>query len=196
MIHPILEIAAVIPYSETNGPGVRSVIWLQGCRKRCTGCFNPEFLLFGKGKKISARSLLKNLKEQTNDFSGIEGITFSGGEPFEQAEALVPLAETFRDNGLSLMGYSGYTLREIQTMGHPYTALLDSLDILVDGNYQAANRILQPWRSSANQTVHFLTDRYADLKPKVTNIAQECEAVIDSGSTVQWTGFPDYSLII
>ena len=124
----------------------------------------------------------------------VEGITFSGGEPFAQAAGLAESARLFRKAGLTLMSYSGFTLEEIHGMGDPHTDLLKTLDILVDGEYIKELACDRLWRSSANQRVHFLTDRYHEYKELTNKELREFEVVL-SGDDLKITGFPKLDLL-
>ncbi|MDA8182863.1 MAG: 4Fe-4S cluster-binding domain-containing protein, partial [Actinomycetota bacterium] len=74
---PALEIAAVLPASQVNGPGSRAVIWLQGCDLRCAGCCNPDFLEIRPARTVRVEVVLEWLL----GLEGVEGVTLSGGEP-------------------------------------------------------------------------------------------------------------------
>ncbi len=183
----IIKLAQVIPISEVNGPGCRAVIWVQGCRKRCRGCWNPDFLPFGSAWAVSPSELFSHVKAHTNDFASIEGVTFSGGEPFEQWQGVEAAARAFRNEDLSVMCYSGYTLEEIQAL--PSAPLLNQIDILVDGEYEVDRAAHLLWRGSANQKVHFLTPRYLAFADRVHEPIREFEIVLKSDDVIM-TGFP------
>ena len=190
----VLEIAEIAGVSEVNGPGKRAVVWLQGCTKRCPGCWNPDYLSFGGQWRLSPDELFDVVRTGTNNFSLVEGITFSGGEPFAQAAGLAESARLFRKAGLTLMSYSGFTVEEIHGMGEPHTDLLKTLDILVDGEYIKELACDRLWRSSANQRVHFLTDRYHEYKELTNKELREFEVVL-SGDDLKITGFPKLDLL-
>lgn len=177
-----LNLARTLPRSAANGPGERFVVWVQGCPLHCPGCWNPDTWAF-------QRRDLRSVDELAADIlgtEGIEGVTFSGGEPFAQARALAALAERVRAAGLSVFVFTGYELDELTRPEHH--TLLAVTDVLVTGRYVQARRASDlPWRGSANQRVHFLTDRYgpADMvgAPRV-----ELHLAPDGGLTL--TGFP------
>ncbi len=184
MAEPVLRIGHVIPRSEVNGPGARFTLWLQGCHLDCPGCFNPQLHDPRQGRAVPAADLLRQILATP----GIEGVTFSGGEPFLQAGALATLAARLQDLGLSVMSYSGFTRRFIETNLPHGRQLLAHLDILIDGPYLEAQRAPLRWRGSRNQTVHFLTSRYRHL---ATETAHACghEVEIQIGETgVAMTG--------
>jgi anaerobic ribonucleoside-triphosphate reductase activating protein len=143
--------------SISNGPGNRFVLWLQGCPFRCFGCSNPDFLEF----RVATEMSVSAVRSLAFAHSQIEGITLSGGEPMSQAEALSALLPDLRHAGLSVVCFSGYTLDEILAAADPWQQqLLSLIDVLIDGRYNAK----VPGagiRGSANQQVHFLTDRYS-----------------------------------
>ena len=165
---PIREIAvaATRERSMREGPGVRYVIWVQGCSLKCKGCFNPHFWSQHGGSSRDIDSLLHDVIAARIKFPEIEGVTFLGGEPFEQPEALADLSQKLQKLDFSIMVFSGYTLAELKDeKSSQYVSrlnFLSSIDLLVDGRYQQDNvDIDRPWVGSKNQEFHFLTERYS-----------------------------------
>jgi len=165
---PIREIAvaATRERSMREGPGIRYVIWVQGCSLKCKGCFNPHFWSQHGGSSRDIDSLLHDVIAARIKFPEIEGVTFLGGEPFEQPEALAELSQKLQKLDFSIMVFSGYTLAELkdEKSSHYESRLnfLNSIDLLVDGRYQQDNvDIDRPWVGSKNQEFHFLTERYS-----------------------------------
>lgn len=158
-----LNVALVVPRTEAEGPGVRFAVWVQGCPMRCAGCCNPEMLPFGPGTAVTPDALARDALA-----AGVEGVTLLGGEPFAQAEGLARVARVVRAAGLSVMAFSGYTLDELRASAAPGVAdLLAQCDLLVDGRYEKDRRTTaRRWIGSDNQTLHFLTDRYAPSDPR------------------------------
>lgn len=146
-----LRIAGTVQDSIVDGPGLRYVVFTQGCPHHCPGCHNPQTHDFQGGKEADTGLIL----EQISQNPVLSGVTFSGGEPFAQAEALVPLAETVKDMGKHLMVYTGYLLEDLWSMEDSHVKrLLELTDILVDGPYIQAERDLTlPYRGSSNQRV-------------------------------------------
>jgi anaerobic ribonucleoside-triphosphate reductase activating protein len=143
--------------TEAEGPGRRFALWVQGCPLRCPGCCNPELFSPDGGTLVS----VVDLGAQIAATPGIEGVSILGGEPFAQAPELAQLGRTMRDRGLSVMIYSGYTLAELHAMGPDAAALLATCDLLVDGRYDRERpETRRRWIGSANQVMHFLTNRY------------------------------------
>lgn len=182
-----LNLADFVPLSFVNGPGARAVVWVQGCPIRCPGCFNPHTHSFAPRHLVT----VDELAERILKLSGIEGVTYSGGEPFAQAVALAELSELLRTQGLSIVSYSGYTIEQIRESQDPHKLkLLTQLDVLIDGPFVLAQRKALLWRGSANQRVHFLTKRYRYLELLISEEAQRMEVDISRDGRVTMTGFP------
>ncbi len=155
-----LPVARVVPVTEAEGPGRRFALWLQGCPLRCPGCCNPEMLPFSGGERRSVAGLVAEVEARRTE--GVEGITLLGGEPLAHAPGCAALARAVRARGLSVMVFSGFTLEEARDLPEPAVAnLLAVTDILVDGPYlRERPETRRRWIGSANQRVHFLSDRY------------------------------------
>jgi anaerobic ribonucleoside-triphosphate reductase activating protein len=154
----MLNVATVVDRTESEGPGVRFAVWVQGCPLRCPGCCNPAQLAFVPRDAVTPDDLAARALR-----AGVEGVSLLGGEPFAQAADLARFAVLVRAAGLSVMVYSGYTLAELRARGDDgVEALLAATDLLVDGRYEAARRTdARRWIGSTNQRLHFLTGRYA-----------------------------------
>src|SRR5438309_1599451 len=164
---PLLQVAQIVPCTEAEGPGRRFALWFQGCPLRCPGCCNPEMLPFEGGTLVSVADVAGRVEEAARAH-GVEGITLLGGEPLAHAAGGAVLARALRERGLSVMVFSGFTLEEARRLPDPAVAELLSLtDILVDGPYlrdQPETR--RRWIGSANQRIHFLSDRYRADDPR------------------------------
>ena len=173
--------------TEVNGPGKRFVLWLQGCLLRCPGCLNPEFQDFQAGSRMS----FIEIQDLILRAGRLEGVTFSGGEPMLQAEALLPLARWIKKQGLGLVSYSGYTLDELTgTEALPGVQdLLAELDILIDGPFVQAEKAPLLWRGSRNQQVRFLTDRYRSFQDAVLRTGHSQAEISFNGGKLALTGF-------
>ena len=144
-----LRVAGVIEESIVDGPGIRFVLFLQGCRLHCPGCQNPQTWDFNGGTLVPSDEVLARIRENPL----VHGVTFSGGEPFEQAEALLPLATELKAQGYHLMAFTGYTFEQLcEKRGA--RALLEKLDLLVDGPFLEAQKSLDlRFRGSRNQRI-------------------------------------------
>lgn len=162
-----LQIAHIVPCTEAEGPGRRFALWFQGCPLRCPGCCNPEMLPFTGGTAMPLSDVVAQIEEAAHEH-GIEGITLLGGEPLAHASGAAALARAVRSRGLTIMVFSGYTLEEVRQLPDSSVAeLLAWTDILVDGPYlrdQPETR--RRWIGSANQRIHFLSDRYLADDPR------------------------------
>ena len=147
----MIRVCGIEPESIVDGPGFRYVLFVQGCSHHCKGCHNPESWATGAGESITVDEVFAEIKSNPN----LGGVTFSGGEPFEQVEPLLSLAKMIKAEGLHLMSYSGYTLEELEGRGDAATdQLLGLLDMLVDGRYIEEQRNLTLiYRGSENQRV-------------------------------------------
>jgi anaerobic ribonucleoside-triphosphate reductase activating protein len=142
------------------GPGVRAVVWVTGCRLRCRECMTPEFLAFDVGDEVPVDELTGWIL----GIDGIDGVTFSGGEPFEQAAALAAVADGVRAESpeLTFMAFTGYTVQRLRRRGTEHQRrLLGALDLIVDGPYLPERHSDVRWRGSSNQRLHALTARAA-----------------------------------
>ena len=155
-----LRVGARVPVTRVEGPGARYALWLQGCSIRCPGCCNPHLFDAALGSVVAVETLLAEVEAAR---PAIEGVTFLGGEPFDQAAALGGLAAGTRALGLSVMTFTGYTLEELRARADAAVgALLRATDVLVDGRYDAARpERKRRWVGSKNQRFHYLSDRYS-----------------------------------
>ena len=181
-----LNIMGYVDESEVNGPGVRAVVWVQGCKRECGGCFNTQSWPFEINQLIKVDELAEQILSNPHN----QGVTFSGGEPFWQAPALAELAKKLKAAGFTVMSFSGFTLNELQGENAPPLAqdLLDQLDILIDGPYVESLAINSPNSpvSSKNQKVHVFNPA---LKDQITWASDQMEIhILKDGSRI-FTGF-------
>lgn len=164
-----IRIAGTVSESIVDGPGFRYTVFVQGCPHGCPGCHNPQTHDFGAGKLIDTDELFNECIEDPLN----KGVTFSGGEPFCQAAALYGLGKRFKERGLSLWSYSGWTFEELLQKAEREEAvskLLSVLDVLVDGKFIEEQKSLSlPFRGSANQR---LIDVPASLSASVAVIRE------------------------
>jgi anaerobic ribonucleoside-triphosphate reductase activating protein len=182
----IISVAETHPACSVLGPGVRFVVWVQGCSIGCHECISPQWIPAPGGTRILVAALADRVVREARD-----GLTLSGGEPFDQAEGLADLIEAVRaERDLSTMSYSGYTLEHLRRHGTPgQRRLLGLLDILVDGPFLAHRLADRRWRGSANQHLHLLTDRHRDLiDSDDVSVGLQIEVGVDN--SVQWMGVP------
>lgn len=155
-----MKIYKILKNTSVEGPGKRFCIWTQGCKKHCDGCYAKDTWDFEKGEDISIQNLYKMI-EKEKDY--VEGVTFLGGEPFEQAKELYELCEKIKNLKLSIVCFSGYTKEELENKNDIFIQkALGHIDLLIDGGFEKEKFDLsRPWVGSANQRFIFLTDRYS-----------------------------------
>jgi anaerobic ribonucleoside-triphosphate reductase activating protein len=143
--------------SRANGPGLRGVLWLQGCTLGCPGCFNPDTHSQIGGELWSIETAVNWAAQLPPD---VRGITISGGEPLQQ---IVPLSEFLiqlrSTTTLSIVVFTGFEMPETRRMPAA-PDLLASIDVLITGRYIEDVRVARSLVGSANKTLHFLTGRY------------------------------------
>ncbi len=186
--HLMIEIHSFIPVTEAEGPGKRFAIWVQGCSIRCKGCCNPNLLKAGIGKNVMPDDLLREILKVSDI---IDGISLMGGEPFDQAQALIPFLKQVKKHDLSVVIFTGYTLEQIQN-GHISGGkeLLNNIDLLIDGPFisELATTSKQ-WVGSSNQQVHYLSNRFQDASHLTKSHANTLEIHV-SDNEVVFNGFP------
>ena len=146
-----MKIFGLAQDSIVDGPGFRFACFVQGCPHGCPGCHNPVSHDPSGGREMTVEEVAAEMLG--NPLT--DGLTLSGGEPFAQAADCLRLAEAARSRGLSVWSYSGWTFEHLRDEGTPeQKALLQALDVLIDGPFLLAERTLAlPWRGSRNQRV-------------------------------------------
>lgn len=157
-----VRLAGIAYESLVNGPGLRRVFFAQGCRHNCEGCFNKETHDFNGGE-------LKDMDELINGVISnpiLNGVTFSGGDPLEQPESFSYMASAFKEKGLNVWCYTGYTFEDIlENMKYDENLkeLISNIDVLVDGKFQINKKKEGlKFRGSRNQ-------RIIDIKKSLEN---------------------------
>lgn len=149
----IINVADIVSESVVDGIGFRMTLFVQGCNHRCEGCHNATTWNFDGGKQLSVKKITDFFK--LNPL--LDGMTFSGGEPFEQAGQLSVLAEWLHAGGHNVWCYSGYTLQELLVKAKSeegVDALLSKVDVLVDGRFEIAQKnLMLKFRGSNNQRI-------------------------------------------
>lgn len=155
----MINVNTWIPKTNSLGPGLRSVVWVQGCGKDCKGCISPEMKPFVEKTLYDPIALADKLLA-IND---IKGVTISGGEPFEQSSELLKFMRYIKlYSDLNIMVYSGYTLEEIKE-DYIKAACLQYIDILIDGRFEESLPKAM-WRGSINQKIMSPTKLFDEEK--------------------------------
>ncbi|MDR2091173.1 MAG: radical SAM protein [Clostridiales bacterium] len=145
---------------ETLGPGKRFALWVNGCRRKCPGCVSEGLRKFAPQNDIDVIQYLSEF-----DFGGTDGITISGGEPFEQAEDLAKTTEYFNRIGIEdILVYTGFTIDELRGLKDKnvdYT--LQNIAVLIDGPYVRESDLgVGNLKGSGNQNIIFLKPEFKD----------------------------------
>lgn len=180
----VLNLHEFIPFSRANGPGVRAVIWVQGCSLGCPGCFNPLAQSHDPRQLMPICSIVDKVRSLCGQ---IEGITISGGEPFEQPAAVLSLIEGVKkETDLSVILFSGYRMEEIPGIAKG-REILGLADVLVAGRFVEGLRPRRGLPGSHNQTIHLISNRYSldqlENSPDGEVILDPSGAVFVSGVT-------------
>ena len=146
----MLDLAGILEDSIVDGPGIRTTFFAQGCPHRCEGCHNPETWEFGCGTIVAEEDILKIVRSNPL----CRGVTFSGGEPFAQAEGFAKLAILLKEQGYEVASYSGYTIEQLLSGTPAQKKLLECIDVLIDGPFIQAEKSLElSFRGSRNQRI-------------------------------------------
>lgn len=163
-----LRIAGTVNDSIVDGPGIRFTIFTQGCPHHCEGCHNPQTHDFDGGELVDTEELLEKIKGNPL----LDGVTFSGGEPFCQAKALAAIGAQIKACGLNIITYTGYEFEALYENRdkNDWGKLLEVTDILIDGKFILAQRDWNiKFRGSSNQ-------RYLDCQKSLeTGVPVEAE---------------------
>lgn len=144
-------LSGIVEESIVDGPGIRYVLFTQGCPHKCVGCHNPHTHDLNSGNSIEINELVDDI----NSNPLLKGITISGGEPFLQAKQLSKLISKLDKNKLDIMVYTGFEYEYLISNSNEYNnfkSLIDSADILIDGKFDINLKSdLLPYRGSTNQ---------------------------------------------
>ena len=160
-----IRLAGIVKESVVDGPGIRMVVFVQGCRHHCPGCHNENTQDPAGGYESTVDEVIAQLP--TNSL--ISGVTFSGGEPFLQAGALAEIGRAARQRGLSIFTYTGFVFESLLAQSsndEAIAALLSVTDVLIDGPFILEQRdISLAYRGSSNQRLLDLPASLRQGKP-------------------------------
>ncbi len=205
-----LRVFNILKNTKVEGPGTRYCIWVQGCSRHCKGCQAVHTWSHSGGKLYDTKDIIndisdmidtphKEIKNFDNSSNGryndkLEGVTFLGGEPFEQAEALGEIAEAVKNMGLGVLCFTGGLLEDLKK-DEKNKRLINNTDLLIDGPFELDKvNYSRPWCGSLNQRYHFLTNRYnEEIFFKYTN---KVEINISKNGAVFLNGMGDFDKIL
>ena len=169
----------------TLGPGRRLGLWLQGCSIHCRGCIAPENQPFDTSFSISIDTLMSGFDSMVN--AGLS-VTISGGEPFDQAEAMFELLERLNGRGVrDILLYSGYAKGRILSN---YPWLSERIAALVDGPFVEGAETFSPWRGSENQTLTIFNDAYRPVYELWSNCTERGMQLVKKDTGRYLIGIP------
>ena len=135
----LIRIAGIVNESIVDGPGIRLVVFTQGCSHNCKGCHNPQTHSYTGGTLVKVSDIVEKIKKNPL----LDGITISGGEPFDQAKTVGVLAYCVKKMGYNVRTYTGYTYETILKKSKTdlgWKTLLENTDVLVDGEFDETKK--------------------------------------------------------
>ena len=181
-----LRVYNILKKTKVEGPGLRYCIWTQGCSRHCRGCQAVHTWSHTGGILLKTDDIIEDILRQ----EGIEGVTFLGGEPFEQERALALIAKAVKEAGLSVLTFTGNLYEEVKD-----TELVKYTDLLIDGAFEIDKLdYSRPWCGSSNQRYHFITDRYDE--EIFTKYKNKVEVNISESGSVFINGMGDFEDIL
>jgi len=185
----LLNVSATMSRSRANGPGVRAVIWVQGCTIGCLGCYSAST----HPHRVASLVKPSDISEWLLSIPNIEGVTFSGGEPFEQSAAVLETIKLVRMKSptFTVFAFSGYSYLELlSSTDRSVTELLHNCDMLSTGPFVAQLRDKSLlWRGSSNQELHYLSNVYDSSMEEQWILESPTEEYSVQHEGIQFTGF-------
>jgi anaerobic ribonucleoside-triphosphate reductase activating protein len=183
-----MRLSAVVFPVRNLGPGNRLGVWFQGCGIKCPGCMSMDTWNHSSGITATTQSVLDSIKPEEG--LSLDGLTVSGGEPFEQVAALLELIVGFRDRFPvgDVLVYSGLDASTLRTQ---YSMLLSQTDAVVAGPFVEAEHGTDHWRGSGNQELLVMSERAETaIVPWVKAQSQSSLSLSVHGEAVQLIGIP------
>lgn len=186
-----MRIGRILYPVKVLGPGNRIGIWVQGCKRDCPGCANPELWELNENKNISMKDLQVMLCSILDKYP-VDGITISGGEPFLQTEELAELVKFLENYTSDILIFTGYERRHLlarKKEAEQISYVLRHIAVLVDGKYVEERNDGHPLRGSSNQKFHY---RDKDVKCKYEQYIRDQK----NGSGVQMFPASDGTVLV
>lgn len=186
-----IRINSYIPITDVEGVGTRFAIWVQGCSLHCKGCANSHMWDKEGGTLYNTDDFI-NLIKQYKD--RVEGVTFLGGEPLEQIQAVTEISKAVQKIGLSVIVFTGYDYADLKDR-QDLKELVKYTDILIDGKYEQDKQdFSRAWVGSSNQNYYFLSNRYNESV--IYENKNKIEVRISPDNDVILTGMGDFKELI
>ena len=171
---------------KTLGYGNRIGIWIIGCSHHCHNCSNPELWNSNPSKDISIDNIVKCIEK----IKDADGITITGGDPFEQPKELLSLVLRLKELKYEdILVYSGYTYKQLTSKGESYQTILDNIGVLIDGLYIDELNDNKSIRGSSNQCIYVLNQKLEDRYEDVCNWERQSQILL-SNNEIQVIGLP------
>lgn len=186
-----MRVHRIVERTRAEGPGMRFTVWVQGCHNGCPGCYAAALWDENGGWELRTEELVEKIRNTP----GIEGITFLGGEPMEQAAELGKVAAAAREMGLTVLTFTGLLYEDILKEADPdRLTLLAFTDLLIDGPYiQNLHDTSRPWVGSENQRYLFLTERYS--MADIERCHNRVEFRLDKSGVLRLNGMGDFAAL-
>lgn len=154
-----IQVIDIMPGTTVDGPGLRTSIYVAGCRHACPECHNPQSWDFNAGAAMTIEDIMERVEEEGFN------VTLTGGDPLWQTEKIIPLAQAIKARGYNLWCYTGFTWEEI-TASERLSAILPWVDVVVDGRFRKDLRdVSLRFRGSSNQRIILVKESLAASAP-------------------------------
>lgn len=167
---PYMRIAGIRKTSLHDGAGVNLVVFFQGCVHECDGCQNPETWRKDGGYKVLVSSVIKQIEEK---IGFINGVTFSGGDPVQQPDALYEIAKWCKKHELKTTLYTGYQIDDLYEEWYDERQedwrrlpFMSYIDVVIDGKFEKGRKKDLPFRGSENQLIWLRSRNYTNRHPE------------------------------
>lgn len=184
----------ILMHTKVLGPGTRTAIWFQGCKRVCPRCMSPTSRPMNGGRVVEADDLINAIIDVKGD---IEGVTISGGEPFLQIDGLYYLLEALRrQTDLGVIIYTGFTIEQLRELESSKIerVLTGMADLIIDGEYVDELNDGVALRGSSNQKLCFLTERYKKEIDSYENNVRNAE-VVATDKELFFVGIPSRNML-
>jgi len=187
-----MRIERAVNYVETLGPGKRLCVWVNGCSRRCVGCVSARLQRIDESTEVQIEEYFLGYNLQQTD-----GVTVSGGEPFEQIDELYKLVRYFRRRGVrDILVYTGFTLQELREMNsEKIEGILNNISVLIDGPYiEKLDGGAGNLKGSDNQQIYYLDETLREKYEKYLSQERKMQE-IEMANVLLGVGIPDREYI-